>query len=98
MNGVAEREIPFTFSRRNHPLDQSATLTFTLDVQREITLVVCDSYGRVIHTLYDGALVGTGYHELRLYGDAFQASGCFARLESAFGIQQRTINPTPGRN
>ena len=97
-HGVAGREIPFTFSRQRYPRDSSATLTFTLDVQREITLVVCDPDGCVIHTLYDGALVGTGYHELRLYGDAFQANGCFARLESAFGIQKRTIIPIPGSN
>jgi hypothetical protein len=90
-NGAAGREIPFSFSQQTYPLNPSATVSFTLEEQQEITLIIYDSYGRVIHTLYDRAVINAGYHELKLYGDAFPAGGCYARLETRFGIQQRTL-------
>jgi hypothetical protein len=96
-NGSAWREIPFTFSRQNYPRNPSATLAFTLDVQQELTLVIYDSYGHVIHTLYERALVCAGYHELKLYGEVFQANGCIARLETNFGVQQCAVVLNPGR-
>ncbi|HOJ05592.1 MAG TPA: hypothetical protein PK916_16455 [Bacteroidota bacterium] len=84
-------EIPFTFAQRSYPLNPSATLTFTLEEQQEISLTIYDSYGRVIHTLYDQAIMKPGYHELQLFGDAFPAGGCYARLQTKHGIQQRTL-------
>ncbi|MCZ7556852.1 MAG: hypothetical protein M5R41_10675 [Bacteroidia bacterium] len=97
-NGAAGREIPFTFSQQSYPLNPSATVSFTLEEQQEITLVIYDSYGRVIHTLYDRALLNSGYHELKLYGDAFPAGGCYARLETRHGVQQRTLILTTSKS
>jgi hypothetical protein len=97
-NGAAGREIPFSFSQHSYPLNPSATVTFTLEEQQEITLVIYDSYGRVIHTLYDRALLNSGYHELKLYGDAFPAGGCYARLETPHGVQQRTLILTTSKS
>ena len=90
-NGSASLEIPFTFSQQSYPLNPSATVTFTLEEQQEVSLIIYDSYGRIIHTLYDNALINAGYHELQLYGDAFPAGGCYARLQTRHGIQQLTL-------
>ncbi len=89
--GVAGAKIPFTFYQRSWPLNPSATLTFTLDDTQEITLKVYDSFGRLIHTLYEQAVMKAGYHELQLYGDAFPVGGCYARLATRNGVQQRTL-------
>jgi hypothetical protein len=89
--GTVEPEIPFTFFRQGYPLNPGATITFTLEEQQEITLHIYDSFGRVIHTLYDRAMINPGYHELKLYGDAFPPGGCYARLETPLGVQQRTL-------
>lgn len=90
-NGATVKEIPFTFSQESYPFNPSATLTFTLEEQQEVTLVIYDSFGRVIHTLYEKAMIGAGYRELKLYGDAFPANGCYARLETRYGVQQQTL-------
>ncbi len=94
-NAIGQRirgmEIPFSFSRRSWPLNPSATVAFTLEEPQEITLKIYDSFGRVIHTLYDDALMKPGYHELQLYGDVFPAGACYARLQTKYGIQQRPL-------
>ncbi len=84
-------EIPFTFAQRSYPLNPSAIITFTLEEQQEISLTIYDSYGRVIHTLYDQAIMKSGYHQLQIFGDAFPVEGCYARLLTKHGIQQRTL-------
>jgi hypothetical protein len=89
--GAGRREIPFSFSQQNYPLNPSATISFTIDEQQEITLIIYDSYGRIFQTLYDRTVIKAGYHELKLYGDAFPTGGGYARLESRFGVQQRTL-------
>ncbi len=90
-NGSTGREVPFTFSQQNYPLNPSATLTFTIEEAQEITIVVYDSNGCVIHTLYNREVIRAGFHELKLYGDTFPAGGCYARLETRHGVQQRTL-------
>lgn len=84
-------EVPFTFSRRAWPLNPSATITFTLEEPQEISLKIYDSYGRVIHTLYEDVILKPGYHELQLFGELFPAGGCYARLQTRYGIQQRNL-------
>ncbi len=84
-------EIPFSFSRRSYPLNPCATVTFTLEETQEITLKIYDSYGRVIHTLYEEVPMKPGYHELQLYGDVFPTGACYARLHTKYGVQQRTL-------
>jgi hypothetical protein len=32
-----------------------------------------------------------GYHELKLYGETFPAGGCYARLHTKHGVQQRSL-------
>jgi hypothetical protein len=84
-------QTPFTFFQRSWPLNPSATVTFTLEETQEITLKVYDSFGKLIHTLYDQAMMKAGYHELQLYGEAFPVGGCYARLVTRTGVQQRTL-------
>jgi hypothetical protein len=84
-------EIPFSFSRRAWPLNPSATVSFTLEEPQEITLKIYDSYGKVIHTLYEDQMMKPGYHELQLYGDVFPAGSCYARLQTRHGVQQRNL-------
>lgn len=84
-------ETPFTFAQRPYPLNPSATITFTLEEQQEISLIIYDSYGRVIHTLYDQAIMKPGYHKLQLFGDVFPVGECYARLLTKHGILQRTL-------
>jgi len=84
-------EIPFSFLQRSYPLNPSATVTFILDEQQEVSLKIYDSYGRVLHTLYENAQMKPGYHELQLYGEAFPAGGCYARLHTRHGVQQRAL-------
>jgi hypothetical protein len=89
--GANSTQIPFTFYQRSWPLNPSATVTFTLDDTQEVTLKIYDSFGRLIHTLYEHAIMKAGYHELQLYGDIFPAGGCYARLITRNGVQQRTL-------
>jgi hypothetical protein len=84
-------EIPFSFSQYSYPLNPSATVTFYLEEQQEITLKIYNYYGQVIHTLYDRKLMKPGYHELKLYGETFPSGGCYARLQTQNGVQQRTL-------
>ncbi len=84
-------EIPFTFSQYAYPLNPSATLTFTLEEQQEISLRIYNTFGQVVHTLYDRVQMKPGYHELRLYGETFPSGGCYARLHTRNGVQQRTL-------
>ncbi len=84
-------EIPFTFSQFAYPLNPNATLSFTLDEQQEVSLKIYNTFGQVVHTLYDNVLMQPGYHELRLYGETFPSGGCYARLHTRNGVQQRTL-------
>ncbi|MDX9758873.1 MAG: hypothetical protein RBU27_06900 [Bacteroidota bacterium] len=84
-------EIPFSFSQYAYPLNPSATLSFTLEEQQEITLRIYNTFGQIVHVLYDGVLMKPGYHELRLYGETFPTGGCYARLQTKYGVQQRTL-------
>lgn len=84
-------EIPFTFSQYPYPLNPSATLSFTLEEQQEITLRIYNTYGQIVHTLYERTLLKPGYHELRLYGETFPSGGCYARLQTKHGVQQQTL-------
>ena len=72
-------------------MNPSATVTFILDEAQEVTLKIYNSYGRLIHTLYDKAPMRPGYHELQLYGDVFPESECYARLHTRSGVQQRSL-------
>ena len=96
-------EIPFSFSQYSYPLNPSATLTFYLEEAQEVTLKIYNYYGQVIHTLYDRRMMKAGYHELKLYVETFPSGGCYARLQTRNGVQQRTLvmntesrNPTVG--
>ena len=84
-------ELPFSFSQYAYPLNPSATLSFTLEDAQEVSLRIYNTYGQVMHTLYDRALMKPGYHELRLYGETFPSGGCYARLQTRHGVQQRTL-------
>jgi hypothetical protein len=84
-------EIPFTFSQYAYPLNPSATVSFTLDEAQEVSLKIYNTFGQVVHTLYDSVLMKPGYHELRLYGETFPTGGCYARLHTKNGVQQRTL-------
>ncbi len=89
MNGIAE--IPFTFSQFAYPLNPSATLSFTLDEPQEISLRIYNTFGQVVHTLYDRVMMKAGYHELKLFGETFPSGGCYARLHTKEGVLQRTL-------
>lgn len=84
-------ETPFSFSQHAYPLNPSATLTFTLERPQEVTLRIYNTYGQVVHTLYERQLMKPGYHELRLYGETFPSGGCYARLQTERGVLQRTL-------
>lgn len=84
-------EIPFTFSQYTYPLNPSATVCFTLEEQQEVSLKIYNTFGQVVHTLYENILMKPGYHELRLYGETFPSGGCYARLHTKNGVQQRTL-------
>jgi hypothetical protein len=84
-------EIPFSFSQYSYPLNPSATLSFTLEEPQEVTLKIYNTYGQIVHTLYDRAMMKPGYHELRLYGETFPTGGCYARLQTRRGVHQRTL-------
>lgn len=84
-------QVPFTFYQRTWPLNPSATLTFTLDDTQEVSLKLYDSFGRLVHTIHDRVVLKTGYHELHLYGSVVPADGCYARLSTRRGVQQRTL-------
>ena len=84
-------DIPFTFSQYSYPLNPSATLTFTLEEAQEVTLKIYNTYGQVIHTIYERKMMKPGYHELKLYGETFPSGGCYARLQTKHGVQQRTL-------
>lgn len=84
-------EIPFTFSQYAYPLNPSATLSFSLEEQQEVSLKIYNTFGQVVHTLFDRVQMKPGYHELRLYGETFPSGGCYARLHTKTGIQQRTL-------
>ena len=84
-------DIPFSFSQYAYPLNPSATLTFTLDEAQEISLKIYNTYGQVIHTIYEQKMMKAGYHELKLYGETFPAGGCYARLHTRHGVQQRSL-------
>ena len=84
-------EVPFSFSQYSYPLNPSATLTFTLNEQQEISLKIYNNYGQVIHTLYEDTEMKAGYHELQLYGETFPNGGCYARLQTKQGVQQRPL-------
>ena len=84
-------DIPFSFSQYAYPLNPSATLTFTLDEAQEVSLKIYNNYGQVIHTIYDQKMMKPGYHELKLYGETFPSGGCYARLQTKHGVQQRTL-------
>ena len=86
-----EMEIPFTFSQYAYPLNPSATLTFFLDEPQEVSLKIYNTYGQVVHTLYERVMMKAGYHELKLYGETFPSGGCYARLHTKYGVQQRTL-------
>lgn len=84
-------DIPFSFSQYSYPLNPSATISFTLDEPQEVSLKIYNNYGQVIHTLYEHKLMKPGYHELKLYGETFPSGGCYARLQTRHGVQQRTL-------
>ncbi len=84
-------EIQFTFSQYAYPLNPSATVTFSLDEPQEISLKIYNTYGQVVHTLFERKQMKSGYHEIRLYGETFPAGGCYARLHTKHGVQQRTL-------
>ncbi|MFZ1731493.1 MAG: hypothetical protein WBQ23_10685 [Bacteroidota bacterium] len=84
-------DIPFTFSQYAYPLNPSATLSFTLDEAQEVSLKIYNMFGQVVRTLYERVQMKAGYHELRLYGETFPAGGCYARLHTTKGVQQRTL-------
>lgn len=86
-----EMDIPFTFSQYAYPLNPSATVTFTLEEPQEVTLKIYNTYGQVVHTLFERAMMKAGYHELKLYGETFPSGGCYARLHTKNGVQQRTL-------
>jgi hypothetical protein len=84
-------DIPFSFSQYSYPLNPSATLTFTLEEAQEISLKIYNTYGQVIHTIYERKMMKSGYHELKLYGETFPSGGCYARLHTKHGVQQRNL-------
>lgn len=84
-------EIPFSFSQYAYPLNPSATVSFTLEEQQEVSLRIYNTFGQVVHTLYENVQMKAGYHELRLYGETFPSGGCYARLHTKNGVQQRTL-------
>jgi hypothetical protein len=88
---IRSMDVPFSFSRQSYPLNPGATVCFTLEESQEITLRIYDTYGRIIHTIYDEALMKPGYHELQLYGDIFPPGACYARLHTRYGVQQRSL-------
>ncbi len=83
--------IPFTFSQYAYPLNPSATISFMLDEEQDVSLKIYNTYGQIVHTLYDDVRMQPGYHELRLYGETFPSGGCYARLHTDKGVQQRTL-------
>ena len=83
--------IPFSFAQHAYPLNPSATLSFTLEEQQEITLRIYNTFGQIVHTLYERATLKPGYHELRLYGETFPPGGCYARLQTKHGVHQQTL-------
>ncbi|MDX9758875.1 MAG: hypothetical protein RBU27_06910 [Bacteroidota bacterium] len=84
-------DIPFSFFQQTYPLNPSATLSFTLERAQEITLRIYNTYGQVVHTLYEHAMMKPGHHELRLYGETFPSGGCYARLQTEHGVVQRPL-------
>ncbi|MCZ7556492.1 MAG: hypothetical protein M5R41_08835 [Bacteroidia bacterium] len=88
---AVKAQIPFSFYQRSWPLNPSATLAFTLDDTQEVSLKLFDSFGRVIHTIYDHVVLKAGFHQLQLYGEIVPPEGCYARLTTRYGVQQRTL-------
>ena len=84
-------EIPFSFDRNSLPAETSATISFTLDEKQEISLHIYNNHGQLIHTLFNGIVLRSGYHELQLYGEAFPDGASYARLQSRHGIQQQPL-------
>jgi hypothetical protein len=88
-------DVPFAFAQYSYPLTPSATVTFTLEEQQEISLKIYNNYGQVIHTLYEAEEMKPGYHELQLYGESLPPGGCYARLQTRHGVQQRQLIAGP---
>ena len=84
-------EIPFAFYQQPYPLDSSATVSFTLDEEQEVSLKIYNNQGQVIQVLYDHTVVTAGFHELKLYGAAFPEGASYARLHTRNGVQQRPL-------
>ncbi len=84
-------EVPFSFSWRSYPLNPSATVSFTLEDAQEVTLRIFDVYGRLLHTIFENVPLRQGFHEIHLYGETVPVGGCYARLHTRHGVQQRTL-------
>lgn len=90
-NETRVNDVPFSFCQRSYPLNPSATVSFSLTEAQEVTLRIYDSFGRVIHTLCEDEMLNAGFHEMHLYGDIVPMGGCYARLHTKNGVQQRTL-------
>jgi hypothetical protein len=88
---------PLTFSQQTYPLNPSALLDFSLEDEEEITLRIYNTYGQIVHVLFDGTVLKAGHHQLRLYGEAFPPGGCYARLQTRQGVFQQTLALTTGK-
>ncbi len=84
-------EPPFTFTQRVYPLQPTATIAFTLEDTQLITLRIYDNYGRILRTLYEGALMQAGHHILHVYDRELPSEGCYARLHTPYGVFHREL-------
>ena len=84
-------KIPFSFSQYTSPLNPSASLSFTLQEDQEVSLRIYNNKGQVIHTLYENRAIKAGRHELQLFGGLIPQDGCYARLQTLAGVEHRTL-------
>ncbi|MBR9978165.1 MAG: hypothetical protein KFH87_08760 [Bacteroidetes bacterium] len=82
---------PLTFSQQTYPLNPGAILAFTLEDEQEITLKIYNNYGQIVHVIFDGNVLKSGHHQLRLYGEAFPPGVCYARLQTKQGVFQQSL-------
>lgn len=82
---------PLTFKQQTYPLNPSAILDFSLEDEQEITLKIYNTFGQIVHVIFDGNVLKSGHHQLRLYGEAFPPGGCYARLQTRDGVFHQSL-------
>ncbi len=80
-SNVKELEDPYQFILYPNPVEQFATLSFTLPEKKSVRIDVLDVLGKVVYSTEKGQL-GSGAHTQQLDCSAFVSGIYFVRLES----------------